>query len=331
MTAGIQNCFHPTLTRTSLRTPQAGVGLALPAPGWLLGGSDTASFPASRRERRVLSSFEEDEMPDTGAKDDPPIETAQGRPVAKATSDGGRGAAEKSPEPLRRPYIQKLAHELKTPIAAIVVASEVMRDEQLGPIGDDRYKRYAADIHDSAKLLLAVIDRMMAQRSREPVQETLEFTELDPAELMHGTISTMLPLAERAGLRLKLIEPSVKLPRIIADRLTLNQILLNLVTNALKFTPRGGQIAATADYQTGGPLTIFIKDTGRGMTDEDIAEALEGRLVAGRQRDGGGLGVGLPLVKALAHGNGAEFEISSEPGKGTTAAVIFPKDRVVLS
>ncbi|MCH9808693.1 MAG: hypothetical protein K0U74_13255 [Alphaproteobacteria bacterium] len=269
-------------------------------------------------------------MPDGGAKDN-----ASDRDAAKAGGDNAgphddrRAKADRPREPRRRPYIQKLAHELKTPIAAIVAASEVMRDEQLGPIGDDRYKRYAADIHDSAKLMLAIIDRMMEQRTRDTGQQRLEFTELDPGELLHATISTMLPLAERAGLRLKLVEPGEQLPRIVADRLTLQQILINLVTNALKFTPRGGEITTTADFRQDGTLAILVKDTGRGMSQEDIEHALEGRMVEGRQRDGGGLGVGLPLVKTLAEGNGASFHITSQPEKGTTAAVIFPNDRVV--
>lgn len=271
-------------------------------------------------------------MSDSGAddKDESNPGTEPGaQPKAKPEALGEAGsAAPRTPE--KHSYIRKLAHELKTPISAIVAASEVMRDEQLGPIGDERYRRYAADIHDSAKLMLAIIDRMLAQRSRDPGQPSLDFTEVDPVDLLHATISAMLPLAETSGIRLKLVQPGQSLPRVIADASTLKQILINLLTNALKFTARGGQVVATASYELDGPLTFEIRDTGRGMTEAQISQALKGRLPEGQLRDGGGLGVGLPLVKTLAEANGGRLQLKSTPPQGTTALIIFPKERVVL-
>ena len=245
----------------------------------------------------------------------------------EAGEEAGAAAAR---VPAKRSYIQKMAHELKTPISAIVAASEVMRDEQLGPIGDERYRRYAADIHDSAKLMLAIIDRMMAQRSREAGPPSMDFTEIDPVELLHATVSTMLPLAESSGVRLKLVLPSQSLPKVIADASSLKQILINLITNALKFTARGGQVVATTSYALDGPLTFEVRDTGRGMTDAEISQALKGLLPEGQQRDRGGLGLGLPLVNTLAAANGARLEIRSVPQQGTAASIVFPKERVVL-
>jgi two-component system cell cycle sensor histidine kinase PleC len=177
-----------------------------------------------------------------GGAPDAPRDAAAG-PAA----NGGAGK-----QVARRSYLQKMAHEIKTPLSAIVAASEIMRDEQLGPIGDDRYRRYAADIHDSAKLVLAVVDRMMAQRGREPAQQPLEFTEFDPIALLHATVSTMLPLAERSHVRLAVVEPSQKAPRLIADVLSVKQILINLITNSLKFTDKGGKVTATAEYDSAG-------------------------------------------------------------------------------
>ncbi len=271
-------------------------------------------------------------MSDTGTDDKKgrnPVKDRSSRPPSEAEADkDGPAAAARAPG--KRTYIQKMAHELKTPISAIVAASEVMRDEQLGPIGDERYRRYAADIYDSAKLMLAIIDRMMVQRSREAAPAPMDFTEIDPVELLHGTISTMLPLAESSGVRLKLVSPSRSMPKVIADASSLKQILINLITNALKFTAKGGQVVATTSYALDGPLTFEIRDTGRGMTEAQIAQALKGRLPEGQQRDGGGLGVGLPLVTALAEANGARLDIKSLPEQGTAASIIFPKERVVL-
>ena len=241
------------------------------------------------------------------------------------------GAAPEAQRPsARRSYVQKMAHELKTPISAIVAASEIMRDEQLGPIGDERYRRYAADIHDSARLMLAVIDRMLEQRSREAAPQPLEFVEIDPVELLHATVSSMLPLAERAHIRLKLVEAESQPPKVIADAVALKQMLINLMTNSLKFTPEGGEIIARATYVSDGSLTIEVRDTGRGMNEQQVANALNGLVSEETQRDGGGLGVGLPLVRALATANGARFDIISAPNEGTSARIIFPKDRIVL-
>ncbi len=230
----------------------------------------------------------------------------------------------------RRSYVQKLAHELKTPVSAIVAASEIMRDEQLGPIGDDRYKRYAADIHDSARLMLAVIDRMMEQRGREGAPQQLEFAEVDPVELLHATVSSMLPLAERAHIRLKLVEAEDRLPKVIADSVALKQMLINLMTNSLKFTPAGGEIVARATYVRDESLTFEVRDNGRGMSDQQVANALNGLVAEGTKREGGGLGVGLPLVRKLAKASGARLDLVSAPNEGTSARIIFPKDRIVL-
>lgn len=266
-----------------------------------------------------------DKMNSSGSSNDDKTTPAQGT----AQERPQEGAAAGSRVPARRSYIQKMAHELKTPISAIVAASEIMRDEQLGPIGDERYRRYAADIHDSARLMLAIIDRMMAQRGRDAVQQPLEFVEVEPAELLHATVSSMQPLAERARVRVKVVEPPAKLPKVTADALTLKQILLNLITNSLKFTPESGEIVATATYLPDGELAFEVRDTGRGMDEAEIAEALKGLLPEGRERAGGGLGVGLPLVKNLAEANGARLEIESDPQKGTSARVVFPRERVI--
>lgn len=238
-------------------------------------------------------------------------------------------AGGKAPAPARRSYLQKMAHELKTPISAIVAASEIMRDERLGPIGDERYRCYAADIHDSARLLLDIIDRVLTQRARDSAHQALEFAQVEPFALLHTTVSSILPLAERAGVRLKVVEPAARLPKVLADAVTLKQILINLMTNSLKFTPERGEIVVRASRLADGAMMFEVRDSGRGMDEEEIAKALEGLLPEGREREGGGLGVGLPLVRALAEANGARLEIESAPGSGTSARIVFPEDRLL--
>lgn len=255
--------------------------------------------------------------------------------ASPAPQPEGEAAGAQPPEAkrasARRTYVQTLAHELKTPVSAIVAASEIMRDEQLGPIGDERYRIYAADIHDSARLMLAIIDRMMEQRGREAATQPLEFTEVDPVELLHATVSSMLPLAERAHIRLKLVEAEIRLPKVIADAVALKQMLINLMTNSLKFTPEGGEVVARARYLEDDSLTFEVSDTGKGMSDQQVANAINGLVGDGTPRDGGGLGVGLPLVQKLSLASGARFDIISAPNQGTCARIIFPKDRIVLS
>lgn len=229
-----------------------------------------------------------------------------------------------------------LAHELKTPLNAIAAAAEIMKDQRFGPLGSARYADYAADIHGSAQHVLRIIERMLDDslfREGEVAQSAFDFAEIDTAEVLAAVVSQLRPLAERAGIALTL-EHTPRLPHIIADATSLRQIVLNLVTNALKFTDRGGYVTIRARYDGAGPLSITIADTGRGMSEEDITRALAREASAempglSRSMGSDGLGLGLPLVQKLAQANGAQFALESTPGQGTSATVIFDKGRVV--
>jgi signal transduction histidine kinase len=236
-------------------------------------------------------------------------------------------------EPSIAPSLRaSLAHELKTPVSAIAAAAEAMKDERLGPLGTARYIGYAADIHGSARHMLGVIDRMLAEGAVEPVvPQHLDFAEIDACDVLRTTVSQLGPLAESSGIVLAL-DVAPGLPHVVADATSLRQILLNLVTNALKFTDRGGHIAVAARYAGEGPLTISVSDTGHGMAQNDIDRLLASGHARRPERQsdaGAGLGLGLPLVQALAAANGAELAIESVPGKGTSARVVFGKDRVI--
>ena len=210
-------------------------------------------------------------------------------------------------------HLGKLAHELRTPLSAISAMAEIMRDERFGPLVNAKYAEYAIHIHDSARHLLAVVDSMLDESALAHGQAELTHVELDIRELLLTTVASLQPLATGSGLSLHLDLPPA-LPRLIADGRSVRQILLNLLTHALKFTPRGGSVVVSAGSSEDG-LKIEVADTGPGLGDAPHACS--------------GTGLGLPLARAMAVQNGATLAVTSEPGKGTCAAVHFSPSRVV--
>lgn len=261
----------------------------------------------------------------------PPPELPTDKDVS--TSDGGLGGA--TLHGLQSARMAKLAHELKTPLSAIVAAAEIMRDERLGPIENARYRSYASDIFDSARHALMVIGNMLGDASaaievdQGSAMPAMIFTELDLNDMAERCVSSMRPLADAAGLALA-PDLAPGLPHIIADATAVRQIVLNLLNNALKFTGPGGEIVLATRHNADGQVELEIRDSGRGMTHEEVARAgaQHDRITISR-REGGGLGIGLPLVGALARANGAGLAIASEPSRGTSVTIAFAKDRVV--
>lgn len=260
-------------------------------------------------------------------------------PAASSQTEGQSGG---SPSPN---HLAQLAHELRTPLSAIAIAADVMRGERFGPVGDERYREYATGIHDNARHALSVLDRMLGRDGSqasvpapppgadstppEPVFGEAVFTEVDVGGLCHGVATSLLTLAQSAELNVHL-DVGAGLPRVVADETALRQILINLLTNAIRATPPGGRIAVAANWYPPGPLTVVVIDSGCG-----IDEALAEQVMAGSAapRSGGfrdGEGIGLPLVMRLAALNGASVDIGREPGGGTRAAVSFPAARLVI-
>lgn len=227
-----------------------------------------------------------------------------------------------------------LAHELKTPVSAISAAAEIMQDERFGPLGNARYAGYARDIHGSAQHVLNIIERMLAEGRAEPDEalRDVDITEIDLGSLLEDAVSQLAPIAERAGLALTLVL-APRLPHVIADATSLRQIVFNLATNAFKFTERGGRVTVAARYDGEAPLSISVSDTGAGMSEREVERLLAPGAQPPRSPGGtahsGGLGLGLPLVQALAAANGAKLQIESAPGAGTSASVVFGKGRIV--
>lgn len=251
-------------------------------------------------------------------------------------NDEQTAPAPPAPDPGRQAVeLARLAHELKTPLSAIAAAAEIMKDERFGPIANARYGGYVADIHASARHALAVINSMLGKHEdvTESAEPDLVFTEIDLADLAGSTVSAMRPIAEQAGLALA-CEGEPHLPHIIADATAVKQMLLNLLTNAVKFTGAGGRITVRTRHAADGSLRLSVHDTGLGISDEEIARVRNatGQPVPRMPATGstkGGLGLGLPLVKMLAAANGAELIIQRPPEGGTAIIIAFSKSRVV--
>ena len=235
--------------------------------------------------------------------------------------------------------LAKLAHELRTPLSAIVSLAEIMRDEQLGAMGNQRYKAYAADIHESARHTLELVGAMV-ETEREAANGDhphLDFSPVDINEIARSCASAMKPIASRGDVSLDTkLQPH--LPRIAANRRAIRQIILNLLSNALRFTPHGGRITIATTLAADRMLRLEVADTGKGMRPEDIARIvgpLHGESATDSRpqlptTNGGSTGIGLPLVRQLAGAHGATLSIESEPERGTQILITFPPDRVTF-
>ncbi len=224
--------------------------------------------------------------------------------------------------------LAQLSHELRTPLNAILGFSEAMREEFFGPMGNARYRVYADHVHTSGRHLLRLTDRLLEVSQGEAGELELDETEIDLSELVRTTLTVVAPEAEKCGLSLITEAPS-HLPRLRGDKAKLRQILVNLLDNAIKFTPAGGRITIT--LQQRGGLELIVADTGIGIHPEGIPLALRpfGRLATPLKRNAEGPGLGLPICKRLAEVHGATLSIASEPGKGTVCRVTFPATRSV--
>jgi two-component system cell cycle sensor histidine kinase PleC len=222
-----------------------------------------------------------------------------------------------------------MSHELRTPLNAIIGFSEVIRDAMLEPVAA-RYRDYARNIHSSGHHLLTLINDVLDLAKIDTGRMELQEEEVEVARLIAGSLPLVAERAKRGGVELAAL-PMPNLPPVWADRLRLKQVVLNLVSNAIKFTPRGGTVLVAALPTAEGGLTIKVADTGIGMRAEEIPKALEPfRQVEqdlSRRFDGGGLG--LPLAKQLVELHGGELAIASEPGQGTTVYVSLPPARVI--
>ncbi len=226
-------------------------------------------------------------------------------------------------------FLASVSHELRTPLNAIMGFSEVMRLGRFGEIENEKYRGYVQDIHASGSHLLSLINDLLDLSKVEAGKLELNFTAVNLNDVAEHALKMLQEQATAARVVLRKSLPP-ELPNVVADLRSMRQIMLNLVSNAIKFTDPGGQVVISAQLTPPGQLKLRVKDTGIGMSPEQLRGALEpfGR-VATEGRDVQGTGLGLPLTKALVDANRAGFELTSEPRKGTLAEITFPTNRVL--
>lgn len=250
----------------------------------------------------------------------------QWKKVERELHDARREAEHTSA--LKSDFLAKISHEIRTPLNAILGFAEVIIDERFGPVGNERYKDYLKDIHTSGNHVLSLVNDLLDLSKIEAGKLDLNFVSVDSNRIVNECVSIMQAQAirERVIMRLSL---APRLPNIVADERSLRQIVLNILSNAIKFNQPGGQVIVSTALTDAGHAVIRVRDTGIGMSDQEMEQAIEPFRRVATARQTSGTGLGLPLTKALTEANRAAFSIKSRKGEGTMVEVAFPPTRVL--
>jgi len=227
-------------------------------------------------------------------------------------------------------FLSNMSHELRTPLNAIMGFSDIIREQTFGPVGSIKYREYARDINDAGRHLLELINDVLDFSKIESGNEELYEEWIDVHDAI-GSVTRMLhDQAQRSDVNITVEAPD-ELPPLYADEKKIRQILINLLSNALKFTDQGGTVTLTAWYNDSGGYVIQVEDTGIGIALKDIPKALGlfGQVDSAFNRRYEGTGLGLPLSKSLAEMHGGSLDIQSQVDVGTTVTVRLPTERVV--
>ncbi|HKX11478.1 MAG TPA: ATP-binding protein [Stellaceae bacterium] len=249
---------------------------------------------------------------------------------AKEDAEVARSLAEAASQ-AKSEFLATMSHELRTPLNAVIGFSQIMMSETLGPIGSPQYRDYARDIHDSGVHLLEIINDILDLSKAEAGKLDLDEDWVDVGDAVSAACRLIGPRAERAQLSVVQRIP-VNLPAIWADERKLKQILLNLVSNSVKFTPAGGRIEISATVDPPSGLSILVQDTGIGIPAGDLDRVLEPfvQVENSLTRSYQGSGLGLPLAAKMTELHGGKLSIASQLGRGTLVRLTFPGERIAL-
>jgi signal transduction histidine kinase len=258
-----------------------------------------------------------------------PANTQASASGADAAASQARLEAERA-NAAKSDFLARVSHEIRTPLSAILGFAEVMMEERFGPVGNERYKQYLNDIHVSGEHVLSLVNDLLDLSKIEAGKLELEFERVDVNAVVGECVSIMHAQASRARVVMRL-SLAPRLPRIRADRRSLKQILLNLLSNAVKFNQPGGQVIVSSALTDTGFVMLRIKDTGVGMSNEEIETALEPFRQLAPTREVSGTGLGLPVTKALIEANHASFTIKSRKNEGTLVEIAFAPPQVLAA
>ena len=295
--------FRQQVASAIAEARRSGAGEAAFAPagaadGWMV-------LDVRRRGARMVAGLR-----DARAAHTREIEMEQARNDAEAQNAG------------KSRFLANMSHELRTPLNAIMGFSDIMRQRLFGPISD-RYAEYADLIHESGGHLLDIINDVLDMSKIEAERFELALEPFDAKEAVSGVLRLMRGQAERAGVQLRGVLPREPL-EVVADRRALKQIVLNLISNALKFTPRGGSVTVSL-LSDGRNLELVVADTGVGIGPEDLQRLGRPYEQAGEAtQKAAGTGLGLSLVRSFAELHGGAMTIESRLGEGAAVTVRLP-------
>jgi signal transduction histidine kinase len=223
-------------------------------------------------------------------------------------------------------FLAHMSHELRTPLNAIIGFSDVIRSEVFGPVENQKYVEYQADIHSAASHLLDIVNDVLDIARIEAGELTLQIDDTDPGEIVRFTARLIRQRALLKGLTFEVaLDPALSDTRFRTDEIRLRQALINVLTNAVKFTQAGGTVLLSAGLRDG--IYFEVSDNGIGMSAVDLERALLPFVQVGRPmlaQEGSGLG--LPLSRQLVERLGGRFQIASTVGVGTTVTIIMPEN-----
>ena len=226
-------------------------------------------------------------------------------------------------------FLANMSHELRTPLNAIIGFSDIIRCGLLDPQGEAKFIEYAQYIYESGTHLLSLINDILDLSKIESGSLSLHERDISLLDIVDSCLMIVSERATEAGVRID-TDPAGCRYTLYADERKLKQVLINLLTNAIKFTPKGGTVTISNSHGPDGHFNIIVADTGIGIAPENLnkvfipfwqAESDDGRRFQGT-------GLGLPLTNALVEAHGGTMRIASEVGKGTTVTVVLPTARV---
>jgi two-component system cell cycle sensor histidine kinase PleC len=224
-------------------------------------------------------------------------------------------------------FLANMSHELRTPLNAILGFSEIIAQECFGPAGSPRYKEYAGDIHSSGSHLLSLINDMLDVAKIEAGRMEIQPEPLEVRKTLDGALKIIAVKARERKQQL-VVEVDGDVPPLYADERALKQIVINLVSNAVKFTPEGGRIAVVASRARAGGFQLMVEDNGPGIPRDKLDKIFKpfSQVDNRYDRQGGGTGLGLALVRGLVELHGGRAWLESEQGKGARAYIVLPQE-----